>query len=90
MSSVRSVAKIAKTAIITAAALVTVDAVELYAVDGTDLAVRAAPSTVGPALGAGLNSTAGAATLTLAADDTIVRRDPAADVFVLLRYSVTA
>lgn len=65
---------------------VSVDRVELYTIAGGELVPLAAPAGLAAALTGGLADT-GVATLTLAADDTVVRREPAAEVFVLLRYS---
>ncbi|MDI1463145.1 hypothetical protein QEZ54_19380 [Catellatospora sp. KI3] len=66
---------------------VQIDKVELYAVDGTDLLAAQAPAGLAAALTDGLADDPATAVITLPADDDVVRRDPTADVYVLLRYS---
>lgn len=63
----------------------TVDALTLYA-DGAGAVASVTPATDLAALSAGLTGPAGVAPVTLPADDTVMVRDPAVQVFLVLQY----
>jgi hypothetical protein len=68
-----------------ASAPLTVDALTLYA-DGAGAVASVTPATDLAALPAGLTGPAGAAPVTLPADDTVMVRVPAVQVFLVLQY----
>jgi Tc toxin complex TcA C-terminal TcB-binding domain len=63
----------------------TVDALTLYA-DGAGAVASVTPAMDLAALSAGLSGAAGAAPVTLPADDTVMVRDPSVQVFLVLQY----
>lgn len=63
----------------------TVDALTLYA-NGAGAVASVTPTTDLAALSAGLTGPAGAAPVTLPADDTVMVRNPAVQVFLVLQY----